>query len=131
LRELAQRAELTPIVAANPAASAELGMLSPAGLNWHAHLWRYIVQTPSDFQGFDRRFVHQRLYTAMAISRPSRPSCRYYGRSPPAGALDAFPLGRLRGCYLAMAMTVCSPNMSPICRPIGQLQHAISAQARV
>jgi predicted metal-dependent peptidase len=40
----------------------ELGMLSPARLDWHAHLWRYIVQTPSDFAGFDRRFVHQGLY---------------------------------------------------------------------
>lgn len=40
----------------------ELGMLSPARLDWQAHLWRYIVQTPSDFAGFDRRFVHQGLY---------------------------------------------------------------------
>ena len=31
-------------------------------LNWKTHLWRYLVQTPSDFQGFDRRFVHQGLY---------------------------------------------------------------------
>jgi predicted metal-dependent peptidase len=40
----------------------ELGMLSPSRLDWQAHLWRYIVQTPSDFAGFDRRFVHQGLY---------------------------------------------------------------------
>jgi predicted metal-dependent peptidase len=40
----------------------ELGMLDPARLDWRAHLWRYLVQTPTDFQGFDRRFVGRGLY---------------------------------------------------------------------
>ena len=31
-------------------------------LDWRALLWRFVVQTPSDFQGFDRRFFHQGLY---------------------------------------------------------------------
>lgn len=31
-------------------------------LDWRSQLWRYLVRTPTDFQGFDRRFVHQKLY---------------------------------------------------------------------
>jgi predicted metal-dependent peptidase len=31
-------------------------------LDWRTHLWRYLVQTPCDFQGFDRRFVGRGLY---------------------------------------------------------------------
>lgn len=40
----------------------ELGAIEDARLDWRAHLWRYIVQTPTDFQGFDRRFVGRGLY---------------------------------------------------------------------
>lgn len=40
----------------------ELGMLSPSRLDWQAHLWRYIAQTPTDFAGFDRRLIHRGLY---------------------------------------------------------------------
>ncbi|WP_310487926.1 DUF2201 family putative metallopeptidase [Chamaesiphon sp. VAR_69_metabat_338] len=31
-------------------------------LDWRVYLWRYLVQTPTDFQGFDRRFIGQGLY---------------------------------------------------------------------
>jgi predicted metal-dependent peptidase len=31
-------------------------------LDWKAHLWRYLVQTPNDFQSFDRRFIGRGLY---------------------------------------------------------------------
>jgi predicted metal-dependent peptidase len=40
----------------------ELGQITGPQLDWRAHLWRYLVQTPTDFQGFDRRFIHQGLY---------------------------------------------------------------------
>ena len=40
----------------------ELGMLDPAKLDWRSYLWRYLVQTPSDFQDFDRRFIGRGLY---------------------------------------------------------------------
>jgi predicted metal-dependent peptidase len=40
----------------------ELGVLTAAQLDWRSYLWRYLVQTPTDFQGFDRRFVYQGLY---------------------------------------------------------------------
>ncbi len=40
----------------------ELTSLSPSQLDWRSYLWRFLVQTPTDFQGFDRRFVGQGLY---------------------------------------------------------------------
>ena len=36
--------------------------LSEAQLDWRTYLWRYLVHTPSDFQGFDRRFIASGLY---------------------------------------------------------------------
>ncbi len=40
----------------------ELGALSAAQINWRSYLWRYLVQTPTDFSGFDRRFIGRGLY---------------------------------------------------------------------
>lgn len=40
----------------------ELAMLDPARMDWRTLLWRYLTQTPTDFSGFDRRFIGQRLY---------------------------------------------------------------------
>ena len=40
----------------------ELGSLSTAQIDWRTYLWRYMVQTPTDFSGFDRRFVGRGLY---------------------------------------------------------------------
>lgn len=40
----------------------EITHLSPSQLDWRAYLWRFLVQTPTDFQDFDRRFIGQGLY---------------------------------------------------------------------
>ena len=40
----------------------DLGAISPNRLDWRSYLWRYLTQTPLDFQGFDRRFVSRGLY---------------------------------------------------------------------
>jgi predicted metal-dependent peptidase len=40
----------------------ELGLLTAPQLDWRAYLWRYLVQTPTDFSGYDRRFVGRGLY---------------------------------------------------------------------
>lgn len=40
----------------------ELAAAIDPQLNWRSYLWRYLVQTPTDFQGFDRRFVGRGLY---------------------------------------------------------------------
>lgn len=31
-------------------------------LDWRSYLWRFLTATPTDFQGYDRRFVSQGLY---------------------------------------------------------------------
>ncbi|MGI0482190.1 DUF2201 family putative metallopeptidase [Geminocystis sp. CENA526] len=36
--------------------------LQSAQIDWRTYLWRYLVQTPTDFQGFDRRFISCGLY---------------------------------------------------------------------
>ncbi len=40
----------------------ELARLNSAQIDWRTHLWRYLVQTPTDFQNFDRRFIGRGLY---------------------------------------------------------------------
>ncbi len=40
----------------------ELGVLTSAQIDWRAFLWRYLVHTPTDFSGFDRRFIGRKLY---------------------------------------------------------------------
>lgn len=43
-------------------ARRELGTLDPGRLDWRAQLWRFLVRTPTDFQGYDRRFISRGLY---------------------------------------------------------------------
>ena len=40
----------------------EMPSVLAAQLDWRTYLWRYLTQTPTDFQDFDRRFVGQRMY---------------------------------------------------------------------
>lgn len=40
----------------------EIDKILNAELDWRWILWNFVVRTPSDFEGFDRRFVHQGLY---------------------------------------------------------------------
>ncbi len=40
----------------------ELDVVLNPQLDWKCYLWRYLVQTPTDFQGLDRRFVYRGLY---------------------------------------------------------------------
>lgn len=40
----------------------EMEILKEAQLDWKSYLWRYLVQTPTDFKNFDRRFVGRGLY---------------------------------------------------------------------
>jgi len=39
-----------------------LGEIADPQIDWRSQLWRYLVRTPTDFNGFDRRFLHQGLY---------------------------------------------------------------------
>ncbi len=40
----------------------ELDTVTSPQIDWRSYLWRYLVQTPTDFTGFDRRFVGRKLY---------------------------------------------------------------------
>jgi predicted metal-dependent peptidase len=40
----------------------ELGTVLRSQVDWRSYLWRYLVQTPTDFGAFDRRFVGDGLY---------------------------------------------------------------------
>ncbi|RYE93081.1 MAG: hypothetical protein EOO75_05190 [Myxococcales bacterium] len=39
-----------------------LEQLGQSEIDWRAQLWRFLVRTPTDFAGFDRRMLHRRLY---------------------------------------------------------------------
>ena len=39
-----------------------LDAIADSRLDWRSQLWRYLVHTPNDYSGFDRRFIHQGLY---------------------------------------------------------------------
>ncbi|MFM7675155.1 MAG: DUF2201 family putative metallopeptidase [Synechococcus sp.] len=42
--------------------SRHLDAIAAPQLDWRSQLWRYLVHTPNDYAGFDRRFLHQDLY---------------------------------------------------------------------
>lgn len=39
-----------------------LDAIADPQLDWRSQLWRYLVHTPNDYSGFDRRFIHKGLY---------------------------------------------------------------------
>lgn len=94
----------------------ELGMLTQAQLDWRAYLWRFLVRTPTDFQGFDRRFIGRGLYLetldgeSVSVHVAVDTSGSVVGRT-----LDGF-LGEVRGilsayphihCWLYYADAAC------------------------
>jgi predicted metal-dependent peptidase len=40
----------------------EMEQLQSAQIDWRTQLWRFMVQSPSDFGGYDRRFISDGLY---------------------------------------------------------------------
>ncbi|CAN1211467.1 Metallopeptidase domain-containing protein [Tumidithrix helvetica PCC 7403] len=44
-----------------------LGQITQPKIDWRTYLWRYLVQTPTDFSGFDRRFIGRGLYLESLI----------------------------------------------------------------
>ena len=40
----------------------ELDSLDRSQLDWRSYLWRYLVKTPTDYTGYDRRFIGRGLY---------------------------------------------------------------------
>lgn len=63
----------------------ELGLLTSPQLDWRAYLWRYLVQTPTDFMGFDRRFVGRGLYLEALVGE----SVNVYVAVDTSGSIDS------------------------------------------
>jgi predicted metal-dependent peptidase len=62
----------------------ELSALNSAQLDWRSYLWRYLVKTPTDFTGFDRRFIGRGLYLEMLEGE----SVRVYIAVDTSGSID-------------------------------------------
>lgn len=58
-------------------------------LNWQSILWQYLAQNPTDFQGFDRRFVGRGLY----LEALQGESVRVYIAVDTSGSVKATALG--------------------------------------
>jgi predicted metal-dependent peptidase len=66
-------------------------------IDWRSQLWRWLVRTPDDFQGFDRRLVWQRVYLEQLEGESLRAEvCIDTSGSVSDEQLDAF-LGEVRG----------------------------------
>jgi predicted metal-dependent peptidase len=48
-----------------------LANLGESRMDWRTLLWRYLVVTPTDFGGYDRRHVWQGLYLETLVHRPA------------------------------------------------------------
>jgi predicted metal-dependent peptidase len=62
----------------------ELDRLTTPQIDWRSYLWRYLTQTPNDFQGFDRRFIGQGLY----FETLSGESVKVYVAIDTSGSID-------------------------------------------
>jgi predicted metal-dependent peptidase len=62
----------------------EFGLITSPQLDWRSHLWRYLVQTPTDFMGFDRRFVGRGLYLETLIGE----SVQVFAAVDTSGSID-------------------------------------------
>jgi predicted metal-dependent peptidase len=67
----------------------ELESILNPQLDWRSYLWRYLVRTPTDFQGFDRRFVGRGLYLEALQSE----SVRVYVAIDTSGSVAQQTLG--------------------------------------
>ena len=62
----------------------ELGAVKDAQLDWRSYLWRYLVKTPTDFSGFDRRFIGRGLY----LENLAGESVKVYVAVDTSGSID-------------------------------------------
>ncbi|MDJ0589528.1 MAG: VWA-like domain-containing protein [Pleurocapsa sp. MO_226.B13] len=63
----------------------ELGSLDRSQLDWRSYLWRYLVKTPIDYSGFDRRFIGRGLY----LETLQGESVKVYLAVDTSGSIDA------------------------------------------
>lgn len=94
----------------------QLDAIADPQLDWRSQLWRYLVHTPNDYSGFDRRFIHQGLYLDQLEGESVEVYCCIdtsgsVGEDEPSlflgevqGILSAYPLLR---CWLFYADAQC------------------------
>jgi predicted metal-dependent peptidase len=91
----AQALQQAATVTANQSGTVPMGLdreLEAIGhhqVDWRSYLWQYLVQTPTDFQGFDRRFVGRGLY----LESLQGESVRVYVAIDTSGSICANTLG--------------------------------------
>ncbi len=71
----------------------EVAALEGSELDWRARLWRYVIRTPTDFAGFDRRFVGRGLYLEALESE----TVRVFACIDTSGSIGAEQLARFTG----------------------------------
>jgi predicted metal-dependent peptidase len=76
----------------------ELAHLHPSRLDWRSYLWRFLVQTPINFEGFDRRFVGQGLY----LDALAGENLRAFIAVDTSGSIDQKSMGQFLGEVLAI-----------------------------
>lgn len=67
----------------------ELGAVTSPQIDWRAYLWRYLVQTPTDFSGYDRRFIGRGLY----LETLQGESVQVYVAVDTSGSIDGKQIG--------------------------------------
>ena len=87
--------------------SRHLHEIAEPQLDWRSQLWRYLVHTPNDYRGFDRRFVHQGLYLEHLEGESVEVFC-CIDTSGSVGETElALFMGELRGILSAYPMLRC------------------------
>lgn len=86
----------------------EMTHLSPAQLDWRAYLWRFLVQTPTDFEEFDRRFIGEGLYLETLSGSTVRVAVAVDTSGSVGGKEMALFLGEVRGILDAYPHLVAS-----------------------
>lgn len=75
----------------------EYGSATSSTLGWRELLWQFMVTTPYDFGGFDRRFIHRKLYLEDVVGESVEVAiCVDTSGSIGCAELDAF-MGEIQG----------------------------------
>ena len=86
--------------------SREYALLDEAKLNWRQYLWRFLVRTPTDFIGYDRRFVGEGLY----LDAQEGESLDVWICIDTSGSVSANELGQFRAEVLSILR--CYPHIN-------------------
>lgn len=101
------------MVASNKPGSIPLGVsrhllaVAEPQIDWRTQLWRYLVRTPNDYSGFDRRFFYQGLYLDCLEGESVEVFCCIYNSGSVGEEELSIFLGELKGILSAYPMLKC------------------------